>query len=338
MAINGTSKGYLGSSGAPSINTVEWASLQQAFGQEYFVSDNNAARVTVVSGTTVRVAAGASVANPQVIGGRGVVDTFTAPHDLTLTPPSSDGTVHHLVCTRRTWQATQASSVTSVAGSATRAIPSGRNKSPGTLDDQPLGLVAVTKAGSTVTATVVDDLRAIGYGSGSYLINSTMVMDYLSKPGYRFRMPDGTEWLIALDGSRVQTATPLELATSFPAENGEGWTAAGTQFPSQLTRNLRHRKLDLELRRVSGGPISPSPNGQINNVLVYRLTSATDFPSRMAQLNGTYLGTNAGDATASGYIDTAGRIYLTALSPNVELGGAVTGSWSLRLSGDWYTA
>lgn len=254
VAINGTSTGYLGSSGAPSIDTVKWASLQHAFGQEYFVSTSTAGKVTVVSGTTVRVAAG-------VIGGRGVVDTFTGTRDLTLPTPGTDGTIHYLVAARRTWQTTQATTIEYVTGTSARAIPAGRNVNPGVLDDHPLGLVAVTKAGATVMAVVVDDLRAVGYGSGSYEATSDLVLSYMNKPGYRIRIGT-TEWLRGMDNTWSQNvALPRWGAlTDFKPDPEHGGTTSaaykyywGVAVPPKPFRRMVTFQVYGEVEVSSGG-------------------------------------------------------------------------------------
>lgn len=335
-AINGTSTGYLGTSGAPSIGSTAWASLQSAFGQEYFVSSATAAKVTFVSGTTVRVGTG-------VVGGRGVVDTFTGTRDVTLPTPGSDGTVHYLIVVRRTWQTAMASTIEYVTGTSTRAIPAGRNNNPGTIDDQPLALVSIVKNGATITVTVVDDLRAVGYGKGYYEVYSNLVITsagYMDKPGYKFRIA-GTEWVRLADGTLEKTAAPLEITSTF-GTTPDGWNSGGTRFPSQMARDLKRRTMDLEVRRLAasagGGTITPNANGQIGNQHVFTLTDG-DRPLRQVPLYGTYLGTNGGDATALGHIEaTTGKVYLATMAPNVPMEIAASGGWSLRLSGTWYTA
>jgi hypothetical protein len=167
-----------------------------------------------------------------------------------------------------------------------------------------------------------------------------MVMDYMSSPGYRFRMPDGTEWLIALDGSRVRTATPLEVASTF-GTTPDGWNAGGTAYPSQMVRDARSRRMDLEVRRLAssagGGVITPDSNGQIGNMHLFTVADG-DKPMRQTPLVGTYLGTNGGDGQATGYIEANGKVYLATMSPNLPMAVAAAPGWSLRLSGDWYTS
>ena len=233
-AIVGTSFGYIGTEENPSIDTIEWAKYQGAFGNEYFVDSDAAARVTHVSGTTFRIGAGATPSNPHIIGGHGVVDVLTGSVDLTLGVPGTDGTVHHMIGARRTWQATNATTFESVAGNANPVIPAGRNKSPGTIDDHPLGLVSITKAGSTITAGVVADLRAIGHGHGYFLAHHDLVRQYMDKPGYRIRI--GTaEWIRLAGGDWYRSDNPDVVANSTIVQtNGSGQASVpyGVTFAS----------------------------------------------------------------------------------------------------------
>ena len=202
LPVGSTSHGYPGS-----IPAVSWAQFQGAFGNEYFVDSDAAAKVTVVGASTrtVRVAAGR-------IGGHGVVDNLASTVDLTLPNPSS-GTVYYTVVARRTWQTTNATTFESVAGNANLAIPAGRNKNPDTIDDHPLALVSITKAGSTITAGVVADLRAIGHGHGYFLAHHDLVRQYMDKPGYRIRI--GTaEWIRLANGSWYRSDNPDVVANS----------------------------------------------------------------------------------------------------------------------------
>lgn len=327
VAINGTSTGYLGSSGAPSIDTVEWASLQHAFGQEYFVATSAAGKVTVVSGTTVRVAAG-------VIGGRGVVDTFTGPRDLTLPTPGADGTIHYLVAARRTWQTAQATTIEYVTGTSTRAIPAGRNVNPGVIDDHPLALVAVTKSGATVTAVVVDDLRAIGYGSGNYEATSELVLSYMDKPGYRIRIA-GTEWLRTMAGTWEKVASPITTSSGIIATYQDGWNAdaPGTSY---MVRDGRRRSMFLELRR-QGSSIAVGSTGSIANHSVRQLDEQ-DRPAYPVPATGLYRNSGGADYGCTLQIDPNGHVFFCHATPNADITYMEPGNWSLRVYATWYTA
>ena len=192
----------------------------------------------------------------------------------------------------------------------------------------------MTKAGSAVTATVVDDLRAIGYGSGSYLINSTMVMDYMSSPGYRFRMPDGAEWLIGLDGSRIQTAVPASTASGAIGAFADGWNAdaPGTSY---LLRDGRRRSMFLELRR-QGATVAVSASGHVADQTV-RVLSAGDRPAFPVIATGLYK--NGADFGCTLSIDSDnGNVRLNAGTPGVDIPYTPPGDWSLRVYAEWYTA
>lgn len=334
-ALVGTSSGYTAASALdPSIDTVEWASLQAAFGKEYFVQHDTAARVTLLSGTTFRIGTGASPSAPQIIGGGGVVDVLTGPTSVTPPTPGTNGTLYYPIYARRTWQATNATSFEYGASQTTPVFPTSRNTNPGVIDDQPLALVSITKNGTTITAAVVEDLRCIGYGGGYYLINSTMVMDYMSRPGYRFRTAGGDEWVILLNGSRRLLSSEIVTSSGIGTIGtyADGWNdAPGTCY---MLRDGRHRSMFLELRRQSG-TIAVGASGHVDDEIVRKL-DAGDKPAFMVVASGLYK--NSGDYGCTLTVTPAGDVKLNHATPSVNIPYTPPGDWTLRVFAEWYTS
>jgi len=191
VAINGESYGYPGT-----IDSQQWAEMQRGVGQEYWVNGDGSAKVTALGSAarTVRIAGG-------LIAGHGVFDRLDAPVDLVLTNPAS-GTVYYPIYARRTWQTTNATTFVAGAAQTSRVFPPSRNESPGVIDDQPLALVQVTRNQNDVV--VVEDLRATG-STGNLFASSSMVLQYMTKPGYRVRI-DNVEWLRAGDSTWIKNA------------------------------------------------------------------------------------------------------------------------------------
>lgn len=219
------SRGYEGQI----MPNVEWAEWQQAAGHEYVASHYDAGRVTIVtSGTrTVRVNVGPTVDGLRTgIGGHGVFDAITAAQDITITDslPGTGQSKWYLIAARRTWQTTQATTLVAITGTSTQAIPAARQKTPGTVDDQPLALVQITN-GSTLPTAVID-LRPVSRQHGDYVVKEAaardLVMSYMNKVGYRLRI--GTsEFVRALDSSGIEVWRQVDGAA-----NAYSWRRGAT--------------------------------------------------------------------------------------------------------------
>ncbi|MFB7798927.1 hypothetical protein [Isoptericola sp. NPDC056134] len=229
------------------INGGDWAAGQPGLGDEYFVADSNAGRVRQKSATarTVEILAG-------TIGGFGVKDKINATVTLPALAEPASGSRWYTIAAERDWTlATPETKLVALTGAATQAIASSRVTNPGTgKDHQPLALVKITKGESDLQGLI--DLRAVGYGGGFYLINDPMVMDYMSKPGYRFRTAAGDEWVILLDGSRLRTAT-----------GDEAWSSTFFELPNYFGLTLsRARKGGRGDLKITGTRLT----GQITGV------------------------------------------------------------------------
>lgn len=164
-----TSTGYPGS-----ILPAAWAQIVAAFGADYGIADAASFKVTSVAATdrTVRIAAGTAY-------GAGLLDVLDADDTVQLDVVAS-GARWDTVALRRTWGATNATTLVAIQGTATKAISAGRNADPGTVDDQPIALVQVT-AGEQLPTDVVD-LRC-WRGNGGMIAANLEALSYLSRPG-----------------------------------------------------------------------------------------------------------------------------------------------------------
>lgn len=339
-AIVGTSTGYVGTSPAPSIGSDKWAKLQAMFGTEYFVASSTAARVTVVSGLTVRIAAGASAGSPQYIGGGGVVDALTGSTDLPLPTPGSDGTTYRPVYARRTWGATNATTFEYGAAITTQTMPT-RTNDPGiSTDEQPLALVRIVKSGSTLTATVVDDLRPVGYGKGFYEASSELVLSYMNKPGYRVRI-GGTEWLRTMAGTWEKVVTPVEVITTpsvILTSEPDSSFAVGS-LSCSLVRDGRWRSLTVEQYAADALTITSGSTGNIADTVTFRLNNPRDYPAQTEETgNVRYRYAEGGGSTfGAGRLLTSGAFVIANLMPGLNLvGTGASGTYDLRVTISYY--
>lgn len=202
------SAGYEGT-----VDEPEWSDLlASAGGRQYSVAGAGDWKVTPGTGADrqVQIAAGRGF-------GYGVRDVSDAVENLTL-PASSSGTVWHLIAARRDWGANETTFV-SIPGSSSKQIPSARETSPGSVDEQPIALVPVVAGQSTIAAGNIVDLRVWG-GDGGALAQDELALQFLNRLGTVVRV--GTNvWSRVLDnlGSPTwrKTAGDKSLGTITPA-------------------------------------------------------------------------------------------------------------------------
>lgn len=167
MAIN--SFGYPGTIDAKT--QAVW--LPMVASAQYSVAGAGDLRVTARAAADrgLTIAAGTAA-------GDGVMDIVTAA-DNTLALPSVSGTGSKwfLVVLRRDWS-TNKSTFTYVEGTATRAIPTARQKTAGSVSDQPLSLVRVE--GAAIKEFV--DLRTWARSGGVFALDE-LVKEFLTNIG-----------------------------------------------------------------------------------------------------------------------------------------------------------
>lgn len=137
-----------------SINNVQWAKVTEYFGAKRLVDGVNDFKVETVIGQdrTVRILGGTPSAPARAFA-HGVLVEADANETVQL-PTISGGSRWDLVVLRRNWQ-TSSVSIAVVQGGSAQVEPAERNKTPGTIDDQPLALVRVT-AGSQLPTQILD--------------------------------------------------------------------------------------------------------------------------------------------------------------------------------------
>lgn len=184
MAIN--SVGYDGT-----VTESQWADMIKKVGcADYGVVGANHLKVTTVTGAdrTVSISSGKC-------WGHGVFDEMTSNSTIQLDSVGS-GARWDLIAVRRNWAGTDGTTtLVKVNGSSSRAIPSGRNKGPGELDDQPIALVRIT-AGQTQPTAIVD-LRCWA-GNGGVTANDDLALYYLDTIGTQVVI-DGRTWARSVD-------------------------------------------------------------------------------------------------------------------------------------------
>lgn len=206
MAI--TSVGYEGP-----VTDAQWPVLAWSLVGGYSVAGAGDFKVAKTGDLTISVQNGVAV-------GAGVMDT-----GVTITAPSiptSSGARWDLIALRRNWS-TDTSSVVRVEGTASRVIPSGREVTKGTLDDQPLALVRV-QAGAIQE---VVDLRVWVSDGGAYAVDD-LVLSYMNRLGVQIRVGEDL-WSRELDAlgspvwvsvTKLTVSAPLVLLGSYVARSG----------------------------------------------------------------------------------------------------------------------
>ncbi len=313
-----------------SVNAQQWGEAQAGLGERYWVESASAAKVTAVGAAarTVRIAAGR-------IAGHGVTGVLLNSVDLVLDNPAS-GTIYYTVVARRTWQASNLTTITAVAGTSARAIATTLQHTPGTIDDQPLALVQVTKDQNDVVVT--DDLRAVG-NKGDYEATSELVLGYMDKPGYRVRIA-GVEWLRLMGGTWTRSATPVEIVSTpsaiLTSEPGSSF-AVGT-LNCSLVRDGLWRRLAVEQYAADALTITAGASGNIADRVTLRLNDSRDYPAGTEETIVRYRFAESGSYTfGSGRLTSSGAFAIAALMPGLDFHGTgASGSYDLRFTLSYY--
>jgi hypothetical protein len=179
------------------VTEVGWAKAHPHIGSsEYGVHGPGDFKVTAHPSTPFAV----NVA-PGNAWGYGVYDESDSIVTVTCDAPSAGTTRWDLIAVRRNWQpaAGGPTVIVKVNGDTTMEIPSGRENSPGILDDQPIYLVQWT-AGQTQPTTLVD-LRCWA-SNGGVFAKDDLVRTYLSNVGTRITI-GSTIWSMALGANDI---------------------------------------------------------------------------------------------------------------------------------------
>lgn len=320
------------------VNGQAWAEGQAALGNKYWVEDDAAARVSVVSSATRTIRF-----NLGKLGGHGVFDEITVAEDIALDEPGS-GSIWYTASMRRDWQPDTepgtviGSSCHVTAGTSAKAIAASLIHNKGTQDDQPLALVQITKDEDDPTGFV--DLRCVGIGHGYYLAYDVLALTYLNDPGTRVRI-NGTTYLCLLDRSWTKIETPVETMTS-PSQfltNMSGWSTSG--HSQKMIRDGRWRSLMVEQHAADATRLTSSDStGNIGDVATFQLTNSRDFPANTHEdvpFRYRYREDDGYYAYGNGRFATDGRFILSTTVPGLDLYGTGSGGdYDLRMTLDYY--
>ena len=322
-----SSGGYPGTFTAP---PSRWATMQQGLGLRYWVGSAASLLATPLQAGTRQL----SLA-PGDFGGHGVVDTSTG--ETVQLPVVASGTRYFLIVARRTWGATNATTIEVIdAGTAVATLPT-RNTQPGVVDDQPLWLVPMT-AGLSVPGTPID-LRLIGgYGKGAFQANSDLVRQYATFEGLelvigttRWRRGSGgsgsAEWVASGLGPSDKRALPVLTGPQVigaPAAGSWLWT---TSTPATMrTRAVRDgNRVDvwLQMRLATGGTaIIPSTAGNFPDEVIGRVAASirpsTETPFAFLYRGGTGA-TNTAIVGGTGELRPDGSVVLVGAAGSYRL-------------------
>lgn len=167
------------------VKETEWAQSALSRGALYGVVGPDALRLTAHPTTpyAVNLSAGKFF-------GHGVWDDNETTALVQCPTPAAGTTRWDLIAGRRDWQPAGGgpTSLRAIAGTATLAIPAGRENRPGTLDDQPLWMVK-WKAGLPQPEQIID-LRCWP-GPGGVEVAHDLALSYLGTPGAVVKTPNG---------------------------------------------------------------------------------------------------------------------------------------------------
>lgn len=296
MAI--TSVGYDGT-----VDEAQWASMVSKIGgYEYGVDAAGHFAVTQSAGTRmISIAAG-------LAWGRGVMDISDAASVIQLDAVTT-GARYDLVALRRTWGPANGgpTELVVIKGTSAKAIPSGRQASPGVVDDQPLALVRV-QAGSASIPEIID-LRLWGRNGGQLYARNDLVRSYIDAVGTELCVGT-TEWQRTIGDNNLavwvnsgdRSDTGFQQVSSGSAS---GWAVDYIRY--------RHKNGMVELLTKfmrTGADIETPNNGDIGNqhiATVPAVAAPTDWWK--------VLSSGATGRAATGYIGTDRKIYLTGVTP-----------------------
>lgn len=313
------------------VTGLQWGVAQPGVGDRFWVEHDTAGKVSVLSGTTIQFAVGR-------IGGGGIVDDITVAETFEIPTPASDGVRYWTAGALRTWQTTNATTLTAVEGTSTRFIAAGLDDDPGTIDFQPLALVRVEKSGATITASVSDDLRLVGT-KGRFEGYSERALVVGLPRGTVVRIA-GTDWLRKADGSWEKIDRAVEIVTSGVYSSESPFNGVGLQ--TYLVRDGRHRHLFIEQSAFNSAQYgATSGSNDIADVQTLTLANSRDFPAHTTDVMVKYNYSESGAwAVGAGVLYPAGGFHLTNLTPGLPFRGRGIGGpgWDLRFTVEYWSA
>ncbi|KQN99703.1 hypothetical protein ASF21_12915 [Arthrobacter sp. Leaf234] len=208
------------------INEIEWSESARSRGPIYGVSNPSELLCTAHPSTPYAVNISPA---PSGFWGHGVWDTSDSTVTVVCTPPALNARRFDLITPRRDWTPTGGgpTTITKVQGTSSRSIPTGRETSPGEVDDQPLWLVEWL--GGETQPQSITDLRVFGGGGGGQIAMNKMALEYLKAPGARVTI-DGTLYQYEPIGNGVWDwviRDGIQHMEFWTGSNGFGWAGGG---------------------------------------------------------------------------------------------------------------
>lgn len=228
------------------VTEVPWAQSAISRGPTYGVVGPDALKLTAHPTTPYAVNIG-----PGKFFGHGVWDDNESTALVQCATPAAGSTRWDLIAGRRDWQPAGGgpTSLRAISGTATMAIPAGRENRPGIVDDQPVWLVQ-WKAGLPQPQQIID-LR-VWAGPGGVEAAHKLALSYLAEPGaavkvgstiWRYERQDNNVWdwfedqrLVFTAANTTLDAPHIRAGTVTIASDGNG--AAAITFPSPMPRRL----------------------------------------------------------------------------------------------------
>lgn len=318
-----TSKFYTGP-----VNNVEWASGVRRLGYRYIVHGYDDMRPEP-SGAMVR---GVSFQAGSASGG-GIVDTNDDVEVISLASNAADR--WHLVGIRRVWGATNASSFSSIIGTATQQLPT-RPTTAGTEDFHPIALCFVPGGGAAVTQVL--DLRLISDNAGIMVAADPaagdLIRGFMASAGTQIRV-GSVEWTRILVGathawsSYDHEPTRITGIGAFSGGPGSGWSR---QSNSLLVRNGKHRFLTGVSTKAGAQATTNSSGGLAADELIGQM-GPDDRPASglIVPLTCRTTGDAGGVFGGNAFMYDSGNIFISSGAPNVNIRTVV-------VSGSWYVS
>lgn len=228
------------------VNELVWSQYAPLLGVPPCVISGAAPSIVTGSDRTVRIPAG------TVLWGHGVLDTVEDNTDLQASTVSS-GSRWDTVVARRDWDA-NATSLAIVQGTATKAVASLTNVTPGELCDTPVALVRV-QAGVTALQEVVDLRYWASRVRWRPVIPLATQLDY--GEALLTASPPGTELLdlmVRLGGAGSETLRGLltPRTTSLTGSLPSGVTSYASDTPPTLVQAGGRVWLEGAVKRTNG--------------------------------------------------------------------------------------
>ncbi|SDD40581.1 hypothetical protein [Auraticoccus monumenti] len=294
------------------LTETDWAWLAPQLGVPYAVSEGLDLQVNLTNRTRTIVGVGSGHAY-------GVRYQLTAEEVRDLVPPTS-GSRWDMVALRINWQ-TNKGEVVVVQGGSSRALPAGRQRSPGTLFDVPLVLARLQAGEARIMEWV--DLRL---GASKMISGRSSLALPPGVFGGRARIQDLEYESDGLNWSIVPEVPPVELKDGQVIrawQSGWGYGGAGLYGSSAIVTDLpggaKQVDLFVQTRKYSPAFLFDQYGGT-GDIEIGRVVPELEPGRRGANARGTFWGGLHGDSDA--FFTNGCDMFLNASGGIIIRGGA----------------